>query len=197
MIIIDNHNEYNDKLYTVLKNANYNANLIFEDDKRALEYLKNNLTSIVFCDLTFPEKNGVNLTKKIKEINPLCKVFFTSMYTTNYIINKQLLHNIDGYFSMHCSEKKIIEGISSTFLYDKKYIAKGKHIKFVNNDISIKYGLTRREKEITEQILEQKSNDEIAEELLISKRTVETHRKKIMLKFDVKKSIGIAIKVLT
>ena len=197
MIIIDNHNQYNDKLFLLLKNNNYNADFIFENDRRALNYLRNNITSVVFCDLKFAEKNGVNLTKKIKKINPLCKGFFTSMYTTNYIINKQLLHNIDGYFSMHCSEKQIIEGISSNFLCDKKYIAKAKDIKLVNNDISTKYGLTKREKEITEQILEQKSNDEIADELLISKRTVETHRKKIMLKFDVKKSIGIAIKVLS
>ena len=86
MIIIDNHSEYNDKLFLLLKKNNYNADFIFENDRRALNYLRNNITSVVFCDLKFAEKNGVNLTKKIKNINPLCKVYFTSMYTTNYII---------------------------------------------------------------------------------------------------------------
>ena len=45
-------------------------------------------------------------------------------------------------------------------------------------------------------ILDQKSNQEIAMELEISKRTVETHRKNIMLKLDVKNSIGIAVKCI-
>jgi|GEM_PF-3105304 len=61
---------------------------------------------------------------------------------------------------------------------------------------SLKFKLTEREKEIIKHILDQKSNQEIAEELDISKRTVETHRKNIMLKMDVKNSIGIAVKCI-
>ena len=56
--------------------------------------------------------------------------------------------------------------------------------------------MTDREKEIIKLILEQKSNGEIALDLDISKRTVETHRKNIMLKLEVKNSIGIAVKCL-
>ena len=56
--------------------------------------------------------------------------------------------------------------------------------------------MTKREKEIIKNILDQKSNQEIADELEISKRTVETHRKNIMLKLEVKNSIGIAVKSL-
>ena len=60
----------------------------------------------------------------------------------------------------------------------------------------LKYKITDREKEIIKHILDQKSNLEISEELEISKRTVETHRKNIMLKLDVKNSIGIAVKCI-
>ena len=59
-----------------------------------------------------------------------------------------------------------------------------------------KYKLTEREKEIIKHILDQKSNLKISEELKISKRTVETHRKNIMLKLNVKNSIGIAVKCI-
>ena len=44
--------------------------------------------------------------------------------------------------------------------------------------------------------MDQKSNSEIGEALSISKRTVETHRKNIMLKLEVKNSIGLAVKCL-
>jgi DNA-binding CsgD family transcriptional regulator len=60
----------------------------------------------------------------------------------------------------------------------------------------LKFSLTNREKEIISEILKEKSNSEIGEILQISKRTVETHRKNIMLKLDVKNSIGIAVKAL-
>ena len=66
----------------------------------------------------------------------------------------------------------------------------------ISDGFLLKYKLTNREKEIIKHILDQKSNQEIAEDLEISKRTVETHRKNIMLKLDVKNSIGIAVKCL-
>jgi len=66
----------------------------------------------------------------------------------------------------------------------------------VSDGFSLKYKLTNREKEIIKHILDQKSNLEISDELEISKRTVETHRKNIMLKLNVKNSIGIAVKCI-
>ena len=60
----------------------------------------------------------------------------------------------------------------------------------------MRFSLTSREKEIINEILKEKSNSEIGEILQISKRTVETHRKNIMLKLNVKNSIGIAVKAL-
>ena len=68
MIIIDNHSQYNDKLFLLLKNNNYNANFIFENDRRALNYLSNNITSVVFCDLKFAEKNGVIIEDFVKSL---------------------------------------------------------------------------------------------------------------------------------
>ena len=64
------------------------------------------------------------------------------------------------------------------------------------NEILQKYRITKREKEIIYYVLKQKSSVEIAKELLISKRTVETHRRNIMDKFKVKNTIGIAVKLL-
>ena len=78
----------------------------------------------------------------------------------------------------------------------KKIIAQTIAKKINNDEFSMKFSLTSREKEIISEILKEKSNSEIGEILQISKRTVETHRKNIMLKLDVKNSIGIAVKVL-
>ena len=100
-------------------------------------------------------------------------------------------------YQKNCSIADIEEAISNCFR--KK--ANLRKISINNKDnisdgFSLKYKLTDREKEIIKHILDQKSNIEIAEELEISKRTVETHRKNIMLKLDVKNSIGIAVKCI-
>ena len=61
-----------------------------------------------------------------------------------------------------------------------------------SDDISIKYQLTKREREVLTHMLNDEKNALIASELSISRRTVETHRKNIFLKLGAKTNIGIA-----
>jgi DNA-binding NarL/FixJ family response regulator len=143
-----------------------------------------------------PEINGIELIKKIKKTNLSCKVIMISMYTQKNIIKKALKNNADGYLTKNCSIEDIKTVISNSFLPQKKIIVKTVEKNINNDEFSMKFSLTNREKEIISEILKEKSNSEIGEILQISKRTVETHRKNIMLKLDVKNSIGIAVKAL-
>ena len=118
------------------------------------------------------------------------------MYTEKNTIKKALKNNADGYLTKNCSIEDIKEVVSNSFLPNKKVIAPLNEENINNDEFSIKFSLTNREKEIIKEILKEKSNYEIGEILQISKRTVETHRKNIMLKLDVRNSIGIAVKAL-
>jgi DNA-binding NarL/FixJ family response regulator len=120
------------------------------------------------------------------------------MYTEKNVIRKALENNADGYLTKNCSIKDIKTAISNSYSNEKRFISKTpKKKQNSNNDsFSLKFKLTKREKEIISYILKEKSNSDIGEILQISKRTVETHRKNIMLKLDVKNSIGIAVKAL-
>ena len=148
-----------------------------------------------------PEINGIDLIKKIKKTNSECKVIMISMYTEKNVIKKALENNADGYLTKNCSIKDIKTAISNSCSTKKRFISKTPNNNNNNNNnnndsFSLKFKLTNREKEIISHILKEKSNAEIGETLQISKRTVETHRKNIMLKLDVKNSIGIAVKAL-
>ena len=143
-----------------------------------------------------PEINGIDLIKKIKKTNLSCKVIMISMYTQKNIIRKALNNNADGYLTKNCSIKDVKKAIADSFLPQKKITVQTLGENINNDEFSIKFSLTVREKEIINEILKEKSNSEIGEILQISKRTVETHRKNIMLKLDVKNSIGIAVKAL-
>ena len=61
---------------------------------------------------------------------------------------------------------------------------------------TLKYKLTLREREILQLLLDEENNRQIGKTLNISIRTVETHRRNIMLKLDVKNNIGLIKKVL-
>ena len=198
IIIIDDHKIFGEGFCSLLENNNFRVKRVFQSPKKALHYLNSNVIEIVFCDINMPEINGLDLIKKIKKINSDCKVIMISMYTEKNIIKKALENNADGYLTKNCSIEDIKTSISNNYSTEKKFISKtiNNNDKNDNDVFLLKYKLTKREKEIISHILKEKSNSEIGELLQISKRTVETHRKNIMLKLDVKNSIGIAVKAL-
>ena len=196
VIIIDDHKIFGEGFCSLLENNKFRVKRVFQSPKKALYYLERNVIDIVFCDINMPEINGIELIKKIKKTNLSCKVIMISMYTQKNIIKKALNNNADGYLTKNCSIEDIKKVISSSFLPQKKIIAQTIDKNINNDEFSMKFSLTNREKEIISEILKEKSNSEIGEILQISKRTVETHRKNIMLKLDVKNSIGIAVKAL-
>lgn len=198
IIIIDDHKIFGEGFCSLLENNNFRVKRVFQSPKKALHYLNSNVIEIVFCDINMPEINGLDLIKKIKKINSDCKVIMISMYTEKNIIKKALENNADGYLTKNCSIEDIKTAISNNCSTEKKFISKtiNNNDKNDNDAFLLKYKLTKREKEIISHILKEKSNSEIGELLQISKRTVETHRKNIMLKLDVKNSIGIAVKAL-
>ena len=196
VIIIDDHKIFGEGFCSLLENNKFRVKRVFQSPKKALHYLNRNLVDIVFCDINMPEINGIELIKKIKKTNLSCKVIMISMYTQKNIIKKALNNNADGYLTKNCSIEDIKTVISNSFLPQKKIIVQTVEENINNDEFSMRFSLTSREKEIISEILKEKSNSEIGEILQISKRTVETHRKNIMLKLDVKNSIGIAVKAL-
>ena len=196
VIIIDDHKIFGEGFCSLLENNNFRVKRVFQSPKKAIYYLERNLVDIVFCDINMPEINGIELIKKIKKTNLSCKVIMMSMYTQKNIIKKALKNNADGYLTKNCSIEDIKKVVSNSFLPQKKIEVQTVEKNINNDEFSIKFRLTNREKEIIAEILKEKSNSEIAEILQISKRTVETHRKNIMLKLNVKNSIGIAVKAM-
>ena len=197
-IIIDDHQIFGEGFCSLLEANNYNVKRVFQDPVKALNYLKiSNNVDVVFSDINMPKINGINLIEKIKKINNKISVILISMYSEKSIINEAFKNNADGYLSKNCSVDDIKQAIKNSFSIKKtKNLFIENEAMNVKDSFSLKYKLTKREKEIIDKILDQKSNSEIGEALSISKRTVETHRKNIMLKLEVKNSIGIAVKCL-
>ena len=122
-------------------------------------------------------------------------IIMLSMYEDPNIIKESFNNGANGYLSKNTESTEMIKAIS-TCLKGENYLNKSliqKERKIKNSDdISIKYKLTNREREVLIHILKDERNALIASELAISRRTVETHRKNIFLKLGVKTNIGLA-----
>ena len=197
ILIVDDHKTFGEGLCSLLESNDYRVSNVIQDPRIALTNIKDKQNiDLIFCDINMPKIDGIELIKKIKDINSNIRIIMVSMYTDKNIINKALKNGADGYLSKNSSIEDFTNTISSVFSNKKNQTPRFPEQKNIKDGFSLKYRLTDREKEIIKQILEQKSNVEIGESLLISKRTVETHRKNIMLKLNVKNSIGIAVKTL-
>ena len=198
IIIVDDHKIFGEGFCSLLESYNYRVLRVFNDAKSAFIYInKKNKIDIIFSDINMPYINGLDFLKEIKKNNKEIKVIMMSMYTDKNIVNQAIKNNADGYLSKNCSindiEKAISNCIKGKANFNNNLIDSKNNI---SDGFSLKYKLSEREKEIIRHILDQKSNIEIAKVLAISKRTVETHRKNIMLKLKVKNSIGIAVKCI-
>ena len=104
----------------------------------------------------------------------------------------------NGYMLKNSKKEEFISAID-TVLHNQRFLSYELSNNLLNSVISSdsrtdnqkKVHLTRREIEIIKKIAEEKNNQEIADELNISLRTVETHRRNIMQKLEAKSVISL------
>ena len=122
------------------------------------------------------------------------------MYEDPNIVKEAFECGASAYLSKNTEKEEIIKAVEKS-LDNKKYVnkrlLKKKEEEEEEDTFTLKYKLTFREREVLQLLLDEESNRQIGKSLDISTRTVETHRKNIMLKLDVKNNIGLIKKALS
>jgi DNA-binding NarL/FixJ family response regulator len=205
VIIIDDHKLFTNGLSSILEGIGQRVMSTFKNGKEAFLYLQNNEIDIVFTDINMPEMDGLKLCKKLKRDNVKAKIIILSMYEDPNIIKEAFECGASAYLSKNTEKEEIIKAIEKS-LDNKKYVNKRLLKKKEREEeeeeeeedtFTLKYKLTLREREVLQLLLDESSNKQIGETLNISTRTVETHRKNIMLKLDVKNNTGLIKKTLS
>ena len=195
LIIADDHSIFLEGVTALISSDTINVIANCKNGQEVLDILKTQKADLVISDINMPVMDGITLTKKIKKLYPEIKVMMLSMYEEKYIINKALKGGADGYMSKNSSKDDILTAIESC-MKGEKYISniqsKFTQSSIKNNDKIIKgVTLTSREKQILKLITEEIGNGKIAIILDISKRTVETHKKNMILKLGVINTVGL------
>lgn len=171
--------------------------------KELLEYLATceDLPDMIIMDIKMPELNGVEATKTIHVVYPEISIIALTTYNTKPFIRNMIDVGAAAYLVKNSPTHKVIHTIKQVFYngfyYDSYVMEAVKGLK--NSDKSElktvfdEDFITQREKEVLELICLQKTSQEIADTLFISKRTVEVHRKNLLEKTGVKNLAGLVV----
>ena len=204
VIIIDDHKLFTNGLSSILESIGLRVMSTFQNGKEAFLYLQNNEIDIVFTDINMPEMDGLKLCKRLKRDKVKAKTIILSMYEDPNIIKEAFDCGASAYLSKNTEKEEIIKAIEKS-LDNKKYVNKRLLKKKEREEeeeeeedaFTLKYKLTLREREVLQLLLDEENNRQIGKTLNIRIRTVETHRKNIMLKLDVKNNTGLIKKALS
>ncbi|MGK5094244.1 response regulator transcription factor [Deltaproteobacteria bacterium TL4] len=135
---------------------------------------------IVLLDIAMPELNGIEAAKQIREHCPATKIVLASMYLKDdEYLREAIALKVDGFVDKSESEEnypKILKAIMNGKAYISPEIAKVFLNIYQNEQIPASSKLSKRETEILKLVISHNSNQQIAETLFLSTRTIEKHR---------------------
>ncbi|WP_298955850.1 response regulator transcription factor [uncultured Nonlabens sp.] len=198
LIIADDHKMFLDGLLSILKTeSDYNILYTAKHGGHVKKYMtinKDEKIDLVITDVTMPEVDGIELNKWIKKTSSTVKTLVVSMHNTPDIIDNLMESDVDGYLQKNAQKEEFLKAID-TILNGEKYFSKEiKDIytknKFENNKHR-EIKLTKREVEVISLIAEEFTTQEIADKLFLSKHTIESYRKNLITKLDVRNLAGL------
>jgi DNA-binding NarL/FixJ family response regulator len=183
ILLIDDHAMVIEGMKAILKlipsvQVKATANNAFE----AMDALKQHDIQLCFLDINLPDISGIDLCLKIKNEFPKIHIIGLSTFSQRSYIAQMMQNGASGYLLKSATKEDIEDAIFSV-LNGKSYFNILPYETTKNEkDVPL---LTRREKEILLLIADGLTNNEIAIKLFLSSHTVDSHRKNLLIKFDV------------
>jgi DNA-binding NarL/FixJ family response regulator len=187
--LIDDHPLFRQGLATVLSS---DANMVVAGEAsnahEALELARTTPLDVAVVDILMPGVSGISLTSELFEIQPSCRVLALSVIDEPCIVADMLRARACGYALKTQPVAQIVDAISQV-LGGLRYLPPGVSADQIETQLAGTPNqpfsrLTKREREVFELLIRGHSNEEIATRLFIARRTVETHRQRVMNKLS-------------
>ncbi len=163
-----------------------------EDGRIALRLVHELLPDVLITDITMPNLNGIDATRKIVSEHPKVKVIALSMHSNRAFVADMLKAGASGYVLKECSFDELVEAVRTvavggTYLSPKVAgVVVSDYVKQLSSGVgsSPLDTLTDRDREVLQLVSEGKNTKQIARELHVSTKTIEANRRRIMEKLD-------------
>jgi DNA-binding NarL/FixJ family response regulator len=198
--IADDHKIFRDGIKMALKNRDL-INVIWEaeDGKDMLEKFKTHSPDVLLMDIRMPQVDGISALQLIRKEYEEVKVIVLSMYDDKEMITKVLEYGANAYLTKTTDPDEIYKAIISCTnedfyfneLVNSAVLLKLQQKKNVRRFYPETVKFSEKELNILKLISEDKTTEEISEEVFLSPRTVETIRQNMKSKVSVKTIAGL------
>jgi DNA-binding NarL/FixJ family response regulator len=193
ILIADDHKIFREGLRTLLQNRG-DIEVIGEADngRTVVALAAERRPDVIIMDVAMPDLNGIEATRQISGGRVAGKVLALSMHSDSRFVTRMLQAGAQGYLLKDCAFEELALAID-TIVSDGVYLSPGvtgvvvrdyvQHL--AEGDAGIA-ALSPREREVLQLVAEGLTTKDIAGKLHISVKTVETHRKQIMDKLEIR-----------
>ena len=155
--------------------------------------LQRNIPNVLLLDISMPEMNGIDIVHKLKITHPEIKIILLSMFDDAYHIREGISAGVNGYILKETSKEELFNAIKTvhdggSFYSQSVTETLIKGMQTVNRK---EVKLSEREKQVLQLLTEENTTQEIAKILKLSPYTIETHRKNLLSKLDVRNTTGL------
>lgn len=170
-----------------------------ENGREAVEKVRALQPDVVLMDVQMPDMNGIDATRRIKEVSPRTAVLALTMHEDDHYFFEMLHAGASGYVPKRAAPDELVKAIhtvsqGNVFLYPslatrlvQDYLQRAE----AGDQPLVQDDLTPRELEVLTLIAEGLTNAEIADRLVISVKTVDRHRENLMRKLNLHHRIDL------
>lgn len=197
IILADDHQLFIEGVRTVLEDVpEIEILATVNDGNELMEKIRSVDADLVLLDLNMPRLDGLKCLQEIKKEKPDTKVLVLTNYNQTELMAEVRKLNADGFMVKNSTASELREVVEKV-LSGEKHFSEGQkpgvldESSYFFDDFLKKFKLTRREVDIIRLVCREFSSKQIAAELHLSEFTVNTHRKNIQRKLNVKNVAGL------
>jgi DNA-binding NarL/FixJ family response regulator len=170
-----------------------------DDGDTAVSKAKELKPDVIIMDIVLPRLNGIEATRQIKAYQPQIEVIVLSMHATRSYILQLLQAGASAYLLKDSAVEDLAAALTAVRkggMYLSPAIStaaalKNETVRILEKNIAESERLTKRQLQVLQLIADGHSTKEIAAILDISVKTIETHRKQIMDKLEIRTTAGL------
>jgi DNA-binding NarL/FixJ family response regulator len=158
-----------------------------------LSFLKQHQPNVILMDVNLPDMSGIELCKEVKKLYASVFIVGLSTFNQQAIIRNMMDNGASGYVLKNATKEELLTAIQKVMKGDIYFSWEA--VESLKDKESKAPIITRREKEVLKLVAEGFTNAEISEKLFVSVPTINTHRKSLLEKFEVKNTAMLLGKV--
>lgn len=202
ILIADDHNMFADGIESILATESDIAVLgKCYSGSEVFEFLYKTLVDVILLDINLPDVSGIEVCKRLKKEFPTVRVLALSMFNEESYVTEILNNGALGYILKNTGKEELLAAIravdagNSYFSNDvyetimRGLMKKSQPPSHAGRNAPPK--ISRREKEVLRLIVEERTTQEIADQLFISLKTVESHRSALLAKLNARNTAGL------